>query len=291
VNECSDVSAVHREQTSTLLHTVSTNNLMTSEILSASTRLEDNLSNLSISSARTHTEILAIKQEAGSANTSLVSVGQKLDSLCQEVDAMRCMTYKLVSKPSLLSSFCDETERIQSLLEAQASFKHDEHNANTLPRRCNCRKRTEKISHQRLIGPIRLFKDQTLLSRHSKHCPCYIDDEETKTFGLQVSTFSRLLSGIVQLKFELTTGSGRFTLGHPLIFRAVVPCDSPAFNLVDSISYFSKDVDNCIALLSTKLRKLYRNREASPYDVDPNGRTLFHVRILSSSILNLDPNV
>jgi hypothetical protein len=282
MNERSDISADHREQTSTLLHTASTTHSITSEILTTSTHLQNNLANLSIGSAQTHTEILAIRQDTVSANTSLVSVGQKLDNLCREVDAIRTVTCELVSKPSLLSSFCDETQRLQSLLEITESCQQNTFGKNAVPRQCNCYKRTQKISQERFIGPVKLFRNRKITSRHLKHCPFYVLDEETRSFGLKVTMFSRLLSGIIQLSFEATTGSGGFSLGRPLYFRAVVPYDSPAFALIEELEPPDPKLSlGDVLALASELRKLYRNGDASPYDVNPCGETLLHVSIIS----------
>ena len=91
------------------------------------------------------------------------------------------------------------------------------------------------------------------------------------------------LRRVIDYTFSITSGAGGFAISPQLtVVRVVDTWDSPAFIQVDDIfevlhrkaeQGVAHHLENAIKNLS----RLFCTGHASPYDVDPNGRTLLHV--------------
>lgn len=98
------------------------------------------------------------------------------------------------------------------------------------------------------------------------------------------------LAGALEASISITRGAGGLSISPNLRCARLVSRDSPAFKLVDHLypEFYvmsPKYMGELEALLDTSihgLALLFRDGKASPYDVDLEGRTLLHVRVLVS---------
>lgn len=102
------------------------------------------------------------------------------------------------------------------------------------------------------------------------------------------------LAGALEASISITRGAGGLSISPNLRCARLVSRDSPAFKLVDDLSQkfyvlTPEDMGGLEALVDISihgLALLFRDGKASPYDVDPEGGTLLHVRVLCFTISN-----
>ena len=116
-------------------------------------------------------------------------------------------------------------------------------------------------------------------SQHRKACPQAVS---SKTFRLSLQyKFPRfLINKAVHLSFSSTYGAGGFSLAPRLGIIPVTTGNNPARQIIRE----SRDLSDGSALI-LKLRQLFLDGKASPFDIDEAGGSLAHVsRTISNSL-------
>ena len=153
---------------------------------------------------------------------------------------------------------------------------------------CNCCPHIREQTATYSIGGIKLFKTLAESRKHSVTCPLYIGTEAVTTVGLKMTYYGRLVASTIRASMLITVGAGGRSISPCLNFRAQVPNDSPAFSILsryNDLWYLSSgdalpsrnEVSEFFESALQQLYELFKNKEASPADINEFGETLVHV--------------
>lgn len=209
-------------------------------------------------------------------------------TICQDEDA-RKLQLALAQRPSILRTICDETgglemniERISTMM-AQNRITQDRckgKRTKQIPY-CSCSTLTRKRAATYSIGSLKIFKMSMESCKHSTTCPFYIGTEATTTVGLKMAYYGRLLANTVRATISITAGAGGFSINPCLDYRAIVPCDSPAFSLLEPGGFITPSQTNEVCeyfeSILQQLYELFKDKAASPTDMNEYGETLLTV--------------
>ena len=115
---------------------------------------------------------------------------------------------------------------------------------------------------------------------HDRDCPHSACVETSWSMRLSLACCSKFLARAVEASLSLTRGAGGTALSPNLQLRCLVPYDSPAFALMGEQYPESMTFDDIKIVASQRvqrLRNMFQDGKASPYDVDIGGNTLLHV--------------
>ena len=137
-----------------------------------------------------------------------------------------------------------------------------------------------------------LFRSTEVDGRHQRYCPFYYCSAGThnETIGVRFKLPS-FLASTLQLSMSFMRGAGGMAISPMLVYRPIVPWNSPAFSIFSAETMISRaallDYDagltptpymsSYIMSALSELLHLFNNGEASPYDITANGETLLHV--------------
>lgn len=152
---------------------------------------------------------------------------------------------------------------------------------------CTCRPRKTSLESRCRLGPLILVYTTETTNRHYENCWFYLPPRATlRQVGLrfQVSTTSRKWD--VKAAVNYNSAAGAFSINPTVSFKATVPCDHPAFRILDvgdlGNDFYDKSFP-CDVLLDSLLH-IFRNGKGSPTDIDTSGRTLLKVSALGSMV-------
>ena len=117
-------------------------------------------------------------------------------------------------------------------------------------------------------------------ANHDRGCPHSAGVEKSWSMALRLAYCSKFLARAVQASVSLTRGAGGIALSPNLQLRCLVPYDSPAIALITEPFPDNETFDNIKIVASQRvqrLRQMFQDGKASPYDVDIHGNTLLHV--------------
>ena len=215
-------------------------------------------------------------------------------TICQEEDA-RKLQLALAQRPSILRTVCDETgglemniERISTMM-ARNRITQDGRNGKRTQQipYCSCSTLTRRRVATYSIGSVEFFKTSMESCKHSTICPFYIGTEATTTVGLKMAYYGRLLANTVRATISITAGAGGFSINPCLNHRALVPRNSPAFSLLNLDELIrlrrstplsqTNEVCEYFESILQQLYELFKDKAASPTDIDEDGETLLTV--------------
>ena len=218
-----------------------------------------------------------------------------------EDEDSRKLQLALAQRPSLLRSVCDEAGGLEmnvgriSTMTARKRIAQDRRKGKWTKQRlyCSCFTLIREKASTYSIGGAKIFKTSLESCKHSMGCPFFIGTEVTTTVGLKLTYYGKLLANTVQATISITTGAGGFSINPCLNLRTLVPKSSPAFQLLDDLTFSgfiksrspSQAKEVCLDIESAlqQLYELFQDKVASPTDIDEDGRTL--VTVLQVSIL------
>lgn len=153
--------------------------------------------------------------------------------------------------------------------------------------RCSCKLKPESSFFQMASNSKWRFTFEVGSFSHHRTCPCFARSARTTVAKLRMGGCWALLAGAIEASIAITRGAGGLSIGPNLRCAHVVPYDSPAFRLIQSIERRTLSFDLILrhiwqldTLLESsiyQLQHLFRAGKASPYDVDLDGNTLLHV--------------
>ncbi|RYP62588.1 hypothetical protein DL771_009667 [Monosporascus sp. 5C6A] len=230
----------------------------------------------------------------GIFQTAVQSLGFPLGSLAWSQDS-EVVVGRLLAKPSNLRALCDEVTA--PLEEAQTGLKRpSRHLGAPLLRgsvtgsgtNCICRRR-QRYHQQRLrLGALELYDETTVAEEHLPDCQIsqVLPRHRHRSLGVKYTGAARLLNRAVNMAFSMTFGAGGFSIAPVFTYYATVDGQTaPAFQLLnimrDAIHHFrDSGLTHWNTLGETALKKilkLFRERKASPTDVDSMNRSLLHL--------------
>ena len=204
-----------------------------------------------------------------------------------------------ISRPSLLQSATQENNRLADYIprfsEPQADARQDQ--SPTLRRRrmkCNCNAKYAKSFYSKAFSTShygQLFGHRWLLQSgthsvgsHHRACPMYSSAPAFATARFSIGICGAILNRAVEASISMTRGAGGFSISPKLHCARVVSYGCKAFNLVnlyeDEITPISNfgDWEGFLRGRTQELERLFREGQATSYDVDLQGKTLLHVR-------------
>ena len=130
---------------------------------------------------------------------------------------------------------------------------------------------------------------------HKRDCPLFPSSRLTLV-RLGIARCAPLLIGAIEASISITRGAGGYSISQNISCARVVPWFAPAFNLVEPIwggsstwsailnrrrsirhrAHFKRDLNYDLQ----KIKTLFEQGKASPYDVNGDGNTLLHVSYL-----------
>lgn len=202
---------------------------------------------------------------------------------------MQNFQLKLCQSPRLLERACNDAQRLGVLDEqpdiaslASPDFTHTPIRSLVPRSRCTCTTHLKGAKGFPVTRSKFSFWHET--SSHSATCPFRYRDRRIQTFGLGLRVCCSVLSRTIQATLTVTQGAGGCSISSALKYRAIVPDNSPAFEIVYSAELeFTPGVDDVQGLqhrienLLRQLKNLFRNGKASPTDICPKGGSLLHV--------------
>ena len=123
---------------------------------------------------------------------------------------------------------------------------------------------------------------------HHPACFLFASSSSTTVAKFGVKRCGAFLSGAIEASISITRGAGGFSFNPGLQCARVVPANNPAFELVHRLREFwlkipaidTSEVEFALETSIQELARLFRDGKASPYDVDLQGNTLLHVRLM-----------
>ncbi|KEY74834.1 hypothetical protein S7711_06520 [Stachybotrys chartarum IBT 7711] len=252
-------------------------------------------------------ESVAHVAELRSINTNLVNINaelrQDIGQITQVLQTItlaeaeakrdRAAILQLVAKPELLRNLCDQATQSA---ETTPASRHD---GQPVRRQtpgmafCTCpQKRTRKL-HRSSYGPFHFYKISSAF-RHSVHCPVSSLGlaEEQQTWGCVLASVPALfIRKAVEVSYCMTAGAGGFSISPRFTYYCTVNATkSPVFRtirtLMQSMSvrrptqYRGDEHFQWCRLLHVAMNKIiqsYRDKTASPFDVDDRNCSALHV--------------
>ena len=226
---------------------------------------------------------------------------------------MRNEIRRLTAKPSLLKESLEKLESVQypdsehaaedssgetSLVLQKRSLEQDNFPV-TLQRRSTSD--THNLSQCQAFGILRTCKPPRIerswtktvlgatfgsqsIQTHRRGCPRE-EDEDTKIF-FDVSLISRLVNKAVHLSFSLQYGAGGMSVSPSFTLRGMRRRNSPVFALLKTLNEVGLETAERFIRMGEvlpRIKLLVQNGQASPHEVDENGRTVFDVCYSSST--------
>lgn len=189
-----------------------------------------------------------------------------------------------------MQSVCEETRRSENLSvsdnargKVPRQFRDDRGKE---LQRCSCKLKA-KSSRFGLVSKCnwKLVFETESTSHHST-CPLFTISAITTTAKFRIASCGTFLAGAVEASISITRGAGGFSISPVLRGARVVPYDSPAFALVSTHPFgrrrslrSKRELEESMDANIHEIELLFQAGKASPYDVDLQGNTLFHVRV------------
>ena len=204
-----------------------------------------------------------------------------------------------------MQSVCAENDRLEKLPrlhnERREGWLGSRGRRRKRYQRCSCKPKynstyTEISSENSYFRTIPNIKWKFLFETESMnhHPACYLFASASSTtvakFGLK--RCGVLLSGAIEASIAITRGAGGLSINPGLRCAHVVPANNPAFQLLFRLqNRFDTGPESNIGEVESSMEtsiqdiaRLFREGKASPYDVDLQGNTLLHVRLILFTI-------
>ena len=200
-----------------------------------------------------------------------------------------------------MRSVCEENDRLKELWrpnnERRAGCLGSTDGRRKRRQRCSCKLRhnSTQTSYLGMTSYSKwkfIFETQSM--SHHPTCHLFASSPSTTVARFRMKRCGALLAGALEASISITRGAGGLSISPNLRCARLVSRDSPAFKLVDHLDrecyeLLPKDMGKLEASLDISIHRLallFRDGKASPYDVDLEGRTLLHVRVLCFTMSN-----
>ncbi|RYP90381.1 hypothetical protein DL770_003528 [Monosporascus sp. CRB-9-2] len=201
---------------------------------------------------------------------------------------------RLLAKPSTLRAFCDEVAA--PLDEAQTGLKGPSRPFGTPLLRgsvtgsgtnCICRRRQRYQQHRLRLGTLEVYDETTVIEEHLPDCQIsqILPRRRHRSLGVKYTGAAKLLNRVVNMAFSMTFGAGGFSIAPVFTYYATVDDQTaPAFRLLHIVKDAAISLEcrgstllaEFVETVLNKILKLFRERKATPTDVDSRNRTILH---------------
>ncbi|KAL8943287.1 MAG: hypothetical protein Q9211_001034 [Gyalolechia sp. 1 TL-2023] len=201
----------------------------------------------------------------------------------------------VISRPSLLPSADRENSQLGNISHiAEPNVDAGQGSLYNPPRRrmkCNCDARYTNVPRGealstrrsgRLFGHGWIYRfGMSSTQLHRRTCPMFSTSSAVVTARLSISICGALLRGAAEASFSIIRGAGGFSISPALNCMRVVDGNTETFSLVASLDEDCPvacriDWEYRLSRRIQKIERLFREGQASPYDVDLEGKTLLH---------------
>ena len=200
-----------------------------------------------------------------------------------------------------MQSVCAENDRLEQLPRLKNERREDwlESRGRRRKRyqRCSCKPKhnstyaeiSSESSYFRTIPNLKWhFIFETESMKHDPACYLFASSSSTTVAKFGVKRCGAFLSRAIEASISITRGAGGLSINHGLRCAHMVPANNPAFHLLFRLrGRFDTDrkmnigeVESSLETGIQDLARLFRDGKASPYDVDLEGNTLLHVRLI-----------
>ena len=197
-----------------------------------------------------------------------------------------------------MQSVCAENDRLEKLPRLKNERREDwvgsRGNRRNRYQRCSCKPKhnstyteiSSESSYFRTIPNLKWkFIFETESMNHPPACCLFASSSSTTVAKIGVKRCGGFLSGAIEASISITRGAGGLSINPGLRCAQVVPANNPAFELVFRLrnNFDMGNIGEVESSLETgiqSLARLFRDGKASPYDVDLEGNTLLHVRLI-----------
>lgn len=284
---------------------------LSAESLAINSSLQINIASVQSlieSSVVSRLELLELGQREQNANVTRI-----YESLNSGRSSSR-MLGQLLAKPSDLKVLCDEVVSVERNLTN--NFAHEQSSVavatNQLSRNftpglssyhCLCRDRRKFRRQATRWGSLELYGQETVEEFHFPDCARsqVVLKRHQKAWGMRYTGLISLLGKAVEISFAMTSGAGGGSMGPMFTYYATVdPTISPAFQVIGLIGDIARELgareyiitaenetfryqwlrsgqwQRLVETGSKKIQKLFRNRAASPTDLNPQNQSLVH---------------
>lgn len=204
---------------------------------------------------------------------------------------------RLISRPSTLRAFIEETEYREIAIPYTMSTQPD--SANQLittnwtkqlrerPGACYCKRRRVRRRAQRRLGPILAFDESETVELHYPDCKFShsTDGGHTRRLGVACTvSLGEVARWAIAYTFSTSCGAGGYSIGpsftcHPTIDGAT----APAFRVIEKLGFSLlclegnvKAQTEMISQCGKQILRLFQSRRAHPLDVNAHNMTLMH---------------
>lgn len=196
---------------------------------------------------------------------------------------------------------CEENDRLEKLSrpnnERRAGCLGSTDGREKRRQKCSCKLRhnSTQTSYFGMTSYSKwkfIFETQSM--SHHPTCHLFASSPSTTVARFRMKRCGAFLTGALEASISITRGAGGLSISPNLRCARLVTRDSPAFKLFDDLCWdflglSPGDMGELEALLDISihgLALLFRDGKASPYDVDLEGGTLLHVRVLCFTMSN-----
>ncbi|PVH79597.1 hypothetical protein DL98DRAFT_655347 [Cadophora sp. DSE1049] len=228
-------------------------------------------------------------------STTIQHVSTNFELLCTKMDqlTLSVQSYQshshLCIEPALLAS---KRQELQDLEVEWAEFLDGRNRRRKTSKKsknsfCSCQHYPQTSESRFYFYGLSSFWSRSV--QHLPRCPLARYTQRVDTIGVKYTYCTKILGYSLAATFSATRGPGGLALSPQLTLRAVVPRNSPAFNLIDSIERcptadvkkFSNPLDHANWVLR-QLNILFNDGQASPIDVTEDGVSLLHLAVQMS---------
>ena len=202
-----------------------------------------------------------------------------------------------ISRPSLLPSADRQNGQLAYVVQiAEPNVDAGQGSLYNLSRRhmkCNCDARYTNVSYGEarstrrfgwLFGHAWIYRSGLSSTKlHRRTCPMLLTSPAVVTARLSIGICGALLRGVAEATFSITRGAGGFSISRALHCMRVVDYNTKTFRLAASLVEdcpYACRIEDWEYRLNRRIQEiecLFREGQATPYDVDLWGNTLLHV--------------
>ena len=185
------------------------------------------------------------------------------------------------SESESLVTLDEPTQEVQTALLLTTGKEHHKLPQTTLvTNRCNCKHREfVQSSTSWSLGSTSVSSE--ILTLHRSGCPFHARCAKQHRLAFNLQYTSVMLNIIARVSMSMKHGAGGISLSPNLSLRGMRREDSPAFRLFDQVEWLDcRTAEDAMAKMnqvSLRLRQIFDEGIASPFDLDRNGNSLIWV--------------
>jgi len=145
---------------------------------------------------------------------------------------------------------------------------------------CSCRKQVQRRSWVLSSKTWNVSSSNFQIATHAPDCPYWNSSQHYRSTSYSAYWISTILGKAIQATVLISVNAYGSCISPNLTIRPVVSKDAPAFALVSqkAVSRKRGDLSEYLMDVTSSIIQLYKDRKASPYDLNERGETILLVR-------------